>query len=166
MRKRVLICAAAFLAVGAVAAGLMLGLGGGGYEKVIKDYFQAIEKGDGKKIFDLSVYSLLDSGELAGLQERIDKISNDIMNYQFGKEIKTTCSIIETKRYSLSEYFQFEDDFEEMFAATGLNEFVMVEASYSIRGSIDSDSGTYTFMLFRSKNRWYLMKAPYYISIF
>ena len=184
MRKKVLIGVVALLVVAAaVAVGFMLGQGGdkagekptpstgGGnkdYEKVIKEYFQAIEQFDSEKFASLSVYSLHDGFFFDDIKEYLQN--------EFGRSIETTYTILDAEYFSVSDYYDIYNDvlssgFSNWFLdsipwleALEPKELVKVNVKFHIRGTEDSQSGTDSFELAKVNNRWYTVQDPFILN--
>lgn len=168
--KKTLIFAIAALAslivLGVLIVALVLG-GGGSYEKVIDQYFEALQNNDGELMFSLfpDEYDVLweDYTHL----ELIDDLEYEMEWYteDFGNFLSIQYEIVDAtteKDFDLDEL-----DMTELALMSGFKEFAYVEVYYVIKGSEDRDSDEMSFLLAKtSKGDWRMLSDSLIFDLF
>ena len=166
MNKKVLIGVAAVVLIATAVVGLIFGLGSDskGYERVIKEYYSAIEQVNGRKMFDLSFHSIEKNAFVAELKAEFVESFEDDVNYFWGSDIKTTHMIIDVEFDDAFNYFSYIPDRSQWIQRIGLKKLAMITVTYTISCNGDTDSDTDSFYVAQIKNRWYLVEDPFFIG--
>jgi len=168
-RKLLMTIIAAVAAVAVVLTGVVLALNlrATPTERVLRNYFTAIENRDAEAMLALSVFGAIPYADVAEpIREPFAQYMHEGALDMWGLVSNTSHQVREAVYFpanSVNLPAGFAAAAVE-FAAEGIvaEEFAHMIVDYTIHGTANSYDGTGFFSFVRAGNRWYLMQDPYF----